>query len=135
MGIIIGALALFVVLSVFSGLKEFSLSFTNAMDPDLKLGSTLGKSIVITPEQERQMKQINGLVSYSKIIEERVLFTFDGKQEVTYLKGIDSLFTKVNPIEKNLLTDNGSLQTRIKWWWVTALPRNSLWDYWTSTDL
>jgi lipoprotein-releasing system permease protein len=102
MGIIIGALALFVVLSVFSGLKEFSLSFTNAMDPDLKLNSTLGKSIVITPEQERQIKQIDGLVSYSKIIEERVLFTFDGKQEVTYLKGIDSLFTKVNPIEKNI---------------------------------
>ena len=102
MGIIIGALALFVVLSVFSGLKEFSLSFTNAMDPDLKLNSTLGKSILITPEQEHQIKQIDGLVSYSKIIEERVLFTFDGKQEVTYLKGIDSLFSKVNHIEKNL---------------------------------
>ena len=102
MGIIIGALALFVVLSVFSGLKEFSLSFTNAIDPDLKLNATLGKSILITPEQERQIKQIDGLVSYSKIIEERVLFTFDGKQQVTYLKGIDSLFTKVNPFEKNL---------------------------------
>ncbi len=102
MGIIIGALALFVVLSVFSGLKEFSLSFTNAIDPDLKLNATLGKSILITPEQEYQIKQIDGLVSYSKIIEERVLFTFDGKQQVTYLKGIDSLFTKVNPVEKNL---------------------------------
>jgi lipoprotein-releasing system permease protein len=102
MGIIIGALALFVVLSVFSGLKEFSLSFTNAIDPDLKLNATLGKSIFITPKQECQIKQIDGLVSYSKIIEERVLFTFDGKQQVTYLKGIDSLFTKVNPVEKNL---------------------------------
>jgi lipoprotein-releasing system permease protein len=28
MGIIVGAMALFVVLSVFSGLKDFSLSFT-----------------------------------------------------------------------------------------------------------
>jgi lipoprotein-releasing system permease protein len=104
LGIIIGALALFVVLSVFSGLKEFSLSFINAIDPDLKLNSTLGKSILISPEQERQIKQIEGLISYSKIIEERVLFTFDGKQEVTYLKGIDSLFPKVNPIEKNLFS-------------------------------
>jgi lipoprotein-releasing system permease protein len=101
-GIIIGALALFVVLSVFSGLKEFSLSFANAIDPDLKLNSTLGKSILISPEQDRKIKQIEGIVSYSKIIEERVLFTFDGKQQVTYLKGIDSLFTKVNPVEKNL---------------------------------
>lgn len=102
MGVIVGAMALFVVLSVFSGLKEFSLSFTNAIDPDLKLTATLGKSLFISADQERQIKQIDGLVSYSKIIEERVLFTFDGKQEVTYLKGVDRLFSKVNPIEKNL---------------------------------
>jgi lipoprotein-releasing system permease protein len=57
---------------------------------------------LISPEQDRKIKQIEGIVSYSKIIEERVLFTFDGKQQVTYLKGIDSLFTKVNPVEKNL---------------------------------
>jgi lipoprotein-releasing system permease protein len=44
---------------------------------------------------------------YSKIIEERVLFTFDDKQEVTYLKGIDANFSKVNDITKILYTANG----------------------------
>lgn len=102
MGIIVGSLALFVVLSVFTGLKDFSLSFTNDIDPDLKISSTLGKSFLISPNQESQIKKIDGIVSFSKIIEERVLFTFDGKQEVTYLKGIDSNFTKVNAIEKKL---------------------------------
>ena len=102
MGIIVGAMALFVVLSVFSGLKIFSLSFTNDIDPDLKISSTLGKSFSISPSQENQIKQVEGVASYSKIIEERVLFTFDGKQEVTYLKGVDSTFTKVNDIKKKL---------------------------------
>ncbi|MFV8341386.1 ABC transporter permease [Flavobacterium sp. XS2P39] len=102
MGIIVGAMALFVVLSVFSGLKVFSLSFTNEIDPDLKISSTLGKSFLISPNQERQIKKINGLVWYTKIIEERVLFTFGGKQEVTYLKGVDSNFSKVNAIETKL---------------------------------
>lgn len=102
MGIIVGAMALFVVLSVFSGLKVFSLSFTNDIDPDLKISSTLGKSFLISPSQESQIKKINGLASYTKIIEERVLFTFDGKQEVTYLKGVDSNFSNVNTIEKKL---------------------------------
>jgi lipoprotein-releasing system permease protein len=102
MGIIVGAMALFVVLSVFSGLKVFSLSFTNDIDPDLKISSTLGKSFLITPNQESQIKKIDGLVSYTKIIEERVLFTFDGKQEVTYLKGVDANFKKVNAIETKL---------------------------------
>jgi lipoprotein-releasing system permease protein len=102
LGIIVGAMALFVVLSVFSGLKVFSLSFTNDIDPDLKISSTLGKSLLITPNQESQIKKIDGLVSYTKIIEERVLFTFDGKQEVTYLKGVDANFKKVNAIETKL---------------------------------
>ncbi len=102
MGIIVGAMALFVVLSVFSGLKVFSLSFTNDIDPDLKISSTLGKSFLISPDQESQIKKIDGLASYTKIIEERVLFTFDGKQEVTYLKGVDANFSKVNAIKKKL---------------------------------
>jgi lipoprotein-releasing system permease protein len=102
MGIIVGAMALFVVLSVFSGLKVFSLSFTNDIDPDLKISSTLGKSFFVTAEQEDQIKKIEGVASYSKIIEERVLFVFDDKQEVTYLKGVDSNFSKVNAIKKTL---------------------------------
>jgi len=102
MGIIVGAMALFVVLSVFSGLKVFSLSFTNEIDPDLKISSTLGKSFLISPKQEIEIKDIAGIASYTKIIEERVLFTFDDKQEVTYLKGIDSNYSKVNAIESKL---------------------------------
>ena len=34
--VVIGAAALFIVLSGFSGLKEFSLSFSNSFDPALK---------------------------------------------------------------------------------------------------
>jgi lipoprotein-releasing system permease protein len=102
LGIIVGALALFVVLSVFSGLKDFSLSFTNAIDPDLKASAILGKSFLISTSQENEIKNIEGVVSFSKIIEERVLFTFNGKQEVTYLKGVDRKFNVVNGIEKKL---------------------------------
>ena len=95
-------MALFVVLSVFTGLKDFSLSFSNDFDPDLKMSSTLGKSFHISPKQEAQIKKINGIAATSKIIEERVLFLFDGKEQVTYIKGVDSLFSKVNPIKKNI---------------------------------
>ncbi|MEO8255228.1 MAG: ABC transporter permease [Flavobacterium sp.] len=102
MGVIVGAMALFVVLSVFSGLKDFSLSFTNDIDPDLKVSSTLGKSFFIVPQQEKEIKNIEGVASYSKVIEERVLFTFNGKQEVTYLKGVDSTFNSVSGFNKKL---------------------------------
>jgi lipoprotein-releasing system permease protein len=102
LGIIVGAMALFVVLSVFSGLKIFSLSFLSNIDPDIKISSTLGKSFFISPNQGSQIKSIEGVASYSKIIEERVLFVFNGKQEVTYLKGVDTSYTEVNTIKKVL---------------------------------
>lgn len=101
-GIIVGAMALFVVLSVFSGLREFSLSFSNDFDPDLKINPISGKSFTISPQQETQIKKVTGIASYSKIIEERVLFSFDGKQQVSYLKGVDQSFIKVNKASEKL---------------------------------
>ncbi|MEC4004194.1 FtsX-like permease family protein [Flavobacterium sp. SUN052] len=103
-GIIVGAMALFIVLSAFSGLREFSLSFSNDFDPDLKANAISGKSFSISPEQEKEIKAITGVVLYSKIIEERVLFSFDGKQQVTFLKGVDVNFTKVNKASEKLFS-------------------------------
>lgn len=101
-GIIIGAMALFAVLSVFGGLREFSLSFSNDFDPDLKANTTIGKSFTVSAEQEKKLKKIDGIASFSKIIEERVLFLFDGKEQVTYLKGVDANFRNVNKASQKL---------------------------------
>ena len=101
-GIVIGAMALFVVLSVFSGLKDFSLSFSNNFDPDLKVLAVKGKSFIISKEQELQLLKLEGITAKSKIIEERVLFMFNGKEEVAVLKGVDSIYSQVNDVNKTL---------------------------------
>ena len=95
-------MALFVVLSVFSGLRDFSLSFSNSFDPDIKISSTLGKSFFISPQQETKMAALKAIAAMSKVTEERVLFLFNGKEQVTYLKGVDSIFPKVNNVKKIL---------------------------------
>jgi lipoprotein-releasing system permease protein len=102
-GIVVGAMALFVVLSVFSGLREFSLSFSNDFDPDVKGTAVTGKFFTLTAQQEQKLTQIPGIASYSKVLEERVLFFFDGKEQVTYLKGVDNKFTQTNVVEQNLV--------------------------------
>jgi lipoprotein-releasing system permease protein len=102
LGIIVSSMVLFVVLSIFSGLVNFSLSFSNDFDPDLKIYSTLGKSYTISKQQEKEIKTIDGVASFSKIIEERVLFMFDGKEQFTYLKGVDASFSKVSNVQKSL---------------------------------
>jgi lipoprotein-releasing system permease protein len=103
LGIIVSTAALFVILSVFSGLKDISIGFTNAIDPDLKATSLIGKSFSISDKQQQQLKNIKEIAAVSKVAEERVLFYFDEKEQVAYMKGVDSLFTNVNPIEKKLV--------------------------------
>lgn len=105
-GIIVSTLSLFVVLSVFSGLRDFSLSFTNTIDPDIKIIPLKGKSFLITPKHEKGLANIREIASYSKVVEDRVLFFFDGKEQVTYLKGVDSKYSNINSISKNLFNGN-----------------------------
>ena len=104
LGIIASSMALLIVLSVFSGLRDFSLSFTNASDPDIKMLPKSGKTILITAEQEKAIKNSAYISTYSKTVEERVLFYYNEKEHVAYLKGVDSLFTKSNSFSDQLYT-------------------------------
>ncbi|MEQ3661269.1 MAG: FtsX-like permease family protein [Flavobacterium sp.] len=103
-GIIASSMALLIVLSVFSGLRDFSLSFTNASDPDIKMFPKSGKTIFISPEEEEALSKSSSVTHYSKTVEERVLFYYNEKEHVAYLKGVDSLFTKSNSFSNQLYT-------------------------------
>ncbi len=98
-GIIVGAMALFVVLSVFSGLRDFSLSFSNATDPDIRIETLAGKSFFISEKQEAQLQSSKEFTKYTKIVEERALFYYKNKEQVAYLKGVDANFCKVNAFD------------------------------------
>jgi len=88
-GVIIGSASLFIVLSGFAGLKEFSLQFTEIVDPDLKAITAKGKSFHITNDQLNALDGLDGIASYSKIIEERAMLSLDDKKLIVNLKGVD----------------------------------------------
>lgn len=88
-GIIVGSAALLVVLSGFAGLKDYSLQFSSFVDPDLKVLPIEGKSFELTPETTLKLNQIEGVASYSKIIEERAVLESDNKRQIITLKGVD----------------------------------------------
>ncbi len=97
--IVIGSAALFIVLSAFAGLKTFSLSFTNAFDPDLKASTITGKFFAITDTQEKQLLEIDGIASFSKEIEEKVLLQHREKNDIAYVKGIDEHYNEVTTLD------------------------------------
>ena len=88
-GIIVGTAALFIVLSGFAGLKAFSLEFTNLTDPDLKIFPTQSKTFVFSQDQREKMSTINGIATFSEIMEDKVLMRCDDKFLAVNLKGVD----------------------------------------------
>ena len=101
-GIIASTMALFDFLSVFSGLKEFSLNFANVSDPDLRVETTSGITFFINPKQEELLFKSKHIASYSKIIEERVYFMYDNKELVAHIKGVDNRYNQVTDFNKHL---------------------------------
>jgi len=105
-GVVLGAMSLFIVLSGFSGLKDFSLQFTNVFDADLKIYPANGKTISFQDSFNEKIKDVEGVISYSKIIEERIFLHYRGKNHIAYIKGVDTSYAKVNPIDSLLYFDN-----------------------------
>lgn len=94
---------MFIVMSVFGGLREFSLSFTHEMDPDLKLYPTEGKYLSITESQVGALEATQLFHGVAKVVEDRVLFLFKEKQMVAHVKGVDAAYSSVSPMEHNVL--------------------------------
>lgn len=102
-GVFAGALALFIVLSGFSGLKEFSVQFTNEIDPDLKILPEKGKTIVIDSVQAKKLRELESVAGYSKVIEERVLLNYNNRNTPAFVKGVDFNFNQVTATEESLV--------------------------------
>ena len=108
--IVIGAAALFIVLSGFSGLKTFSLSFSNTFDPDLKALPATGKFFSISSQQENKLKDLAGVASFSREIEERVYLAQGQKSHVAYIKGVDSNYNKVTAVDSTIFYGEWNLE-------------------------
>jgi len=110
--IVIGSAALFIVLSGFSGLKTFSISFSNIFDPDLKATAQSGKFFTLGPEEEQKLLEIAGIVSYSKELEEQVYLTHKQKSCVAYIKGVDTAYRVTTQVDSAIYWGNWALKNQ-----------------------
>lgn len=99
-GILVGACAMFVLLSVFSGLRTFSLSFSNDFDSDLLVVSKKIKSITVTNQQLKSLKSDKNILNFSFFVEEKAFFRYGNQNISSNIKGVDSNFVNVFDIDK-----------------------------------
>jgi lipoprotein-releasing system permease protein len=101
-GVIIGSLALFIILSGFSGLRTFSYNLLDVSDPDIKITTSIGKSFVVTEDLQQTLNVNTSINVISKVIEERVFLEYNEKTEIAFVKGVEENYTKISNIESSL---------------------------------
>lgn len=101
-GVIVGSLALFIILSGFSGLRTFSYSLLDASDPDIKITSTKGKSFLLTKDVSQFLQNNPSILASSEVIEERVFLEHNDKNEIAFIKGVQENYTEITNIDATL---------------------------------
>ncbi|GGK30273.1 membrane protein [Yeosuana aromativorans] len=131
-GVVLGAASLFIVLSGFAGLKDYTLEFSNVVDPDLKAETALGKSFILTDDDTQKLKALNEVALYSKIVEERVVIASEDKNDIVTLKGVDESFESVTSIDSVIVQGNWISQNApeiVAGWGVSSNLSLGILDY------
>lgn len=101
-GVAIGTIALVVVLSVFNGIDGLVRTMQGAIDSDIKIIPAEGKSFLPDSSLTERLKNIEGVVYYSEIIEESCLVKYEERQRPAIVKGVDMNYGQEKGIDTML---------------------------------
>ena len=87
-GITVGTMALVLVLSAFNGLEQMVNGMYNAFHTDFKIEPTDGKFFKLKDLEIEQISSLDGVESWSAVIEEVCLLRYEDRQKVVRLKGV-----------------------------------------------
>ncbi|WP_420551687.1 ABC transporter permease [Tenacibaculum aiptasiae] len=101
-GVVVGTLALFIILSGFSGLRTFSDSLLQDSDPDIKISAVKGKTIKYSDDIYQKIIVNDEVLAVSKVIEERVFLSYKDKNQIAYIKGVEQNYNQILPVDSLL---------------------------------
>ena len=103
-GMAIGTAALVIILSVFNGFNQLVSESLGDAQPDLIVKPATGKAFVPDSTAFAWLYDQELVFNMSSVIEEQAFVSFDGKQSLARVKGVDSVFEEESPIQ-NHITD------------------------------
>ena len=107
LGITVGTFALIVILSAFNGLENLVVSLFNSFDPDIKISLAEGKTFSKDAFPEEEIKNVEGVVHYTEVLEESALLEHQKQQYIATIKGVSKEFIQMSGLDSMMV--NGSL--------------------------
>lgn len=103
LGISIGTAALILVLSVFNGFEDLITKMLNQFNPDIKVVPVEGKFFEKNQQILSKLKEIDGVLAVSQVLEEKALFESDKVQDFGTIKGVDNNYRQVASLDSTIL--------------------------------
>ncbi|MEC5156872.1 ABC transporter permease [Chryseobacterium sp. MP_3.2] len=106
LAMMVAVTAMFIIISVFSGLEDLNQDLISNLHSDITLKSNKGKTLPDIDKATKILSSNKDIAHYSKVIEEKVYIKFRENGDIANLRGVDSAYTMVNPIDKNIFYGN-----------------------------
>ena len=101
-GVIVGSLALFIILSGFSGFKTFTNEMLDYSDPDIKISASKGKSFLVTDAMLTLLKENTAINAFSHVVEERAFLQYKQRDQIAFVKGVSDNYMSITRIDSTL---------------------------------
>jgi len=103
-GVMLTVAALFVILSAFSGLREFNLSLIDKTAPDLRILPAKKKFFSFDQNFRRLLDSLPSVMQAAPVVEEKALLRFEGKQDIIFIRGVDTGYVHILNPERILVS-------------------------------
>lgn len=102
LAMMVAVTAMFIIISVFSGLEDLNQDLIANLHADLTIESRQGKTLPSIDKATKILKSNTDIEHFSKVIQEKVYINFRDNGDIANLRGVDSAYIFVNPINKNI---------------------------------
>ena len=102
LAMMVAVTAMFIIISVFSGLEDLNKDLIANLHADLTLKSKQGKTLPDIDKAVKILETNSEIEHFSKVIEEKVYINYMENGDIANLRSVDSAYIFVNPIDKSI---------------------------------
>ena len=114
-GIAIGSMALILILSVYNGFDNSIKQIYESYKADFLITPVSGKTFSIIPDKLEQLSTLQGIESYSPVLEENVFIKYGSREAIATIRGVEDEYLMHSHIQNNIVegeakTSHGEIQ-------------------------
>lgn len=102
-GVAVSVFAMFVVLSVFSGLRALNVDYYTSFDPDISIFPARGKVFDADSVLRNKLSSVKGIQAVSSILEEKAFVSYGHSETIAMLRGVDADYPRVVDVDTVLV--------------------------------